>query len=84
MVMNCKAKKEALQDLRQKIKTDMKKILINTDAGWSPLVIRALLAIVIFAHGAQKLLAGLEVLDSMDPCIISLKLLVFPGSLGLW
>lgn len=32
----------------------MKKILYTSDS-WSPLVIRTLLGVVIFAHGAQKL-----------------------------
>lgn|SRR5690606_3448662 len=31
------------------------KLLINTDASWAPFVVRVLLGVVVFPHGAQKL-----------------------------
>lgn len=34
----------------------MKKVIFNTKPGFAPLPLRALLAIVLFPHGAQKLL----------------------------
>lgn len=34
----------------------MKKIIFNTRAGYSPLSVRILLSLVLFPHGAQKLL----------------------------